>query len=99
MSLARRPQTSAEKTPSDSNLSEQEIEKLISRGGSSAVENGTGSSQQELGKPLEKKLRFYDRKLYERLEQAIGEEPVKVSANTWILQAILEKLERVEQSA
>lgn len=87
MVIARKPQDKLE----GGTLEEQDIERLITRGGAPAGMNGSAT------KPtLERKLRLYDERLSARLEDAVSKRPVKVSMNTWILEAIHEKLEREE---
>ena len=79
MALTRRPRPSQ---------NESEVQALIDKGGS--VPNKPAAS----AKPATTLLRFTDRTLLERVDQAVAAHPVKISRNTWIHYAITEKLER-----
>jgi hypothetical protein len=63
------------------------IEAFISKGGSVALTKPAGKGAQH-------PLKFPEGDLFERLERARQASAVKLPRNTWILQAIAEKLER-----
>ncbi len=63
------------------------VEAFISKGGSVPVTKPAGKGAQH-------PLKFPEGDLFERLERARKAAPVTLPRNTWILQAIAEKLER-----
>jgi hypothetical protein len=63
------------------------VEAFISKGGSVP-------STKPVGKGAQHPLKFPEGDLFDRLESARKSSPVKLPRNTWILQAIAEKLER-----
>ena len=68
---------------------ENEIEALIAKGGSVAT---TASPPPASGvKMVPVRL---DATLLARIDRAVQAQPIKIPRNTWVLQAILEKLER-----
>lgn len=78
MAVARRPKNTS--TPAD-------IDALIERGGS------VPSEPKSRGEGTAVPLRL-PRSLLNRVDQAVAGEPVKTPRNTWILRAIVEKLDR-----
>ena len=66
------------------------VEAFISKGGSVPVEAPSGKAAKAPQHPL----KFPAGDLFERLERARGASDVKLPRNTWILQAIAEKLSR-----
>jgi hypothetical protein len=80
MALTPKPTRAA--TPPASN-----IEAFISKGGTVPVKSPAGKGAQH-------PLKFPEGDLFERLERARKAVPVTLPRNTWILQAIAEKLER-----
>lgn len=95
MGLSRKPERA-------STLNEDEVQKLILRGGlEPQATQGTAvvpspPTADNLPVVIERKVRFYDATLPGRLERAVKSRPARVSVNTWILEAIHEKLEREE---
>lgn len=84
MALTAKPSRAAKPTPVDP------VEAFIAKGGSApptAVDVAPKGAQHPLKFPL-------DSDLFERLEAARKASVVKLPRNTWILQAIAEKLER-----
>ena len=70
---------------------ESEIEALIAKGGSVA----TPAPPPELPAPGVKMVPVrIDAALLARIDQAVQAQPIKIPRNTWVLQAILEKLAR-----
>ena len=67
---------------------EAEVQALINKGGSAP------DISEASAKPATTLLRFADKKLLERVDQAVAAHPVRISRNTWIHYAISEKLER-----
>ncbi len=63
------------------------VEAFISKGGSAPLTKAARKGAQH-------PLKFPESDLFERLERARNATPVKLPRNTWILQAIAEKLER-----
>jgi hypothetical protein len=76
----------AKKPIQDEETSESEINAVISKGGSVA------KTKQNAGN--EKILLRIPNDLLHRVETALTARPLKTPRNTWILEAILEKLER-----
>lgn len=76
----------AKKPTQDEESSESEINAVISKGGSVA------RTKQNAGS--EKILLRIPNDLLNRVETALTTRPLKTPRNTWILEAILEKLER-----
>lgn len=68
---------------------ESEIEALIAKGGSVAVQEPTPPAPGVRMVPLRIEV-----PLLARIDRAVQAQPIKIPRNTWILQAILEKLER-----
>ena len=66
------------------------VDAFISKGGSVPVEAPSGKTTKAPQHPL----KFPAGDLFERLERARGASDVKLPRNTWILQAIAEKLSR-----
>ena len=64
------------------------VEQFISKGGTVAVEPNAA------GKGAQHPLKFPDTNLFERLERTRKAGAVPLPRNTWILQAIAEKLDR-----
>ncbi|UGB28690.1 hypothetical protein LPC10_25455 (plasmid) [Methylorubrum sp. B1-46] len=70
------------------------VEAFISKGGSVAADT-PAPEQEKAGKGPQHPLKFpADSDLFERLEAARKATVVRLPRNTWILQAIAEKLER-----
>ncbi len=65
------------------------VEAFISKGGSAPA-----ASTKRAGKGAQHPLKFPEGDLFDRLESARKSSAVKLPRNTWILQAIAEKLER-----
>ena len=69
---------------------ENEIEALIAKGGSVATPAAPPS-----GAPGVKMVPVrIEMALLARIDRAVQAQPIKIPRNTWVLQAILEKLER-----
>lgn len=66
---------------------EHEIEALIAKGGSVATATPPASEVKLVPVRMEPTL-------LARLDQAVQAQPIKIPRNTWILQAIVEKLTR-----
>jgi hypothetical protein len=66
------------------------IEAFINKGGSAPAE----AAPKPMAKGAQHPLKFPEGDLFERLEKARKSSAVKLPRNTWILQAIAEKLER-----
>ena len=67
---------------------EAEVQALINKGGSVPEKPETST------KAATTLLRFSDKTLLERVDRAVAAHPVRISRNTWIHYAIIEKLER-----
>lgn len=65
-----------------------DVEELINKGGSVPRES------RALKRTATVPLRFPDKELLARIDEAVAKHPVKISRNTWIHYAIAEKLER-----
>ena len=70
--------------------SAEAVEAFISKGGTAP----TAPSKEGPAKPPQHPLKFPPGDLFGRLERARAASAVKLPRNTWILQAIAEKLER-----
>ena len=79
MAVARRPAA-----PSTSS-----VEQLIEKGGSVAGDVRAAPETEATAVPLR-----LPRALLARVDRAVARQPVKVPRNTWILHALIEKLER-----
>ena len=66
------------------------VEAFISKGGSVPAD----ATPKPTGKGAQHPLKFPEGDLFERLERARKSAAVQLPRNTWILQAIAEKLER-----
>ena len=84
MALRRKPQSESKKTPS---ADERRIEALIDKGGSVAPDHEGGK-----GRPQLVQLRL-PRDLVQRIDMARKHRIVAPSRHTWLLEALLEKLE------
>jgi hypothetical protein len=69
------------------------IDHFISKGGSVPTESVEPASEKAAKAP-QHPLKFPAGDLFDRLERARGASAVKLPRNTWILQAIAEKLAR-----
>jgi hypothetical protein len=79
---------------SASPASEAQLLAFVEKGGSVAKPSATPAPK---GKGAQHPLKFPEGELFERLEHARAAGPVKLPRNTWILQAIAEKLAREAQ--
>lgn len=87
MAVTGKPKSNqAAETKPAATKNEAAIFQIIGKGGSAA--------EKAEGRGLQHPLKFHDAKLWDRLEAARKNTPVKLPRNTWILQAIHEKLER-----
>ena len=77
---------SSQPQKADNKTNEAAVLRVIGKGGSAAAK--------EEGRGLQHPLKFHDAELWNRLEAARKNTPVKLPRNTWILQAINGKLER-----
>jgi hypothetical protein len=68
----------------------ENIEAFINKGGSAPAD----AAPKPAAKGAQHPLKFPEGDLFERLERARKSTAVKLPRNTWILQAIAEKLER-----
>lgn len=84
MALTARPKSAPAAAQKDA-----AVLKIIEKGGSAA------KAEDQKGRGLQHPLKFpADAELWERLEFARNKQAIKLPRNTWILQAIHEKLER-----
>jgi hypothetical protein len=70
---------------------ESEIEALIAKGGSVAAPAAPAAPPLPGVKMVPVRI---DTTLLARIDRAVQAQPIKIPRNTWVLQAILEKLER-----
>ena len=70
---------------------ESEIEALIAKGGSVATPEPAPPTPDVKMVPVR-----IEATLLARIDRAVQAQPIKIPRNTWVLQAILEKLERDE---
>ena len=88
MALRRKPQSESKRSPAD----EHHIEALINKGGSVAPDHKEGGE----GRPQLVQLRL-PRVLVQRIDKARKHRLVVPSRHTWLLEALLEKLETEER--
>ena len=88
MALRRKPQSAPSKSPASS---EHHIEALINRGGSVTPDH----EERERGRPQLVQLRL-SRALVQRIDKVRKHRLVVPSRHTWLLEALLEKLETEE---
>lgn len=81
MAIARRPQ------PSEKQTKEQNINALISKGGSVAESNDKESGD----KPI---LIRIPAEVLKKIDEIVSAKKIKTPRHTWLLEAIFEKLER-----
>ena len=88
MALRRKPQSESKKSPA---AAEHHIEALINKGGSVAPDH----EEKGGGRPRLVQLRL-SRALVQRIDKARKHRLVEPSRHTWLLEALLEKLETEE---
>ena len=86
MSISKKPKTKAE-------TSEAEVQALISKGGSPASSSQSQKSSQKNIVPITLRL---PAELTRRIEVVIQKRAFKIPRHTWLLEAVIEKLEREE---
>lgn len=86
MSIAKKPKTTSQ--------SEAEVQALIEKGGSSAQKNKKNKKQQKDVVPISLRL---PREFSERIETVLEKRALKIPRHTWLLEAVIEKLEREEK--
>jgi hypothetical protein len=79
MAVARRPTAG----------SSVDVDELIGKGGSVPSEARSAPESENTAVPLR-----LPRALLSRVDRAVAKQPIKVPRNTWILQALIERLER-----
>ena len=77
-------------TKATQKVSEEVVEEVIKKGGSAATSSLTGNEKAEQATIS---LRLYPAML-QQVQKIVERQPIKTSRNTWIVQAILEKMER-----
>ena len=87
MSIAKKPKTT-------SSQSEADVQALIEKGGSSARKNKKKEKQQRDVVPISLRL---PREFSERIETVLEKRALKIPRHTWLLEAVIEKLEREEE--
>jgi hypothetical protein len=88
MSISPRPKKIPGAVGSTATANDADVMRVIAGGGSAP------RATEIPGRQMQHPLKFADAQLFERLERARAALPVKLPRNTWILQAIAEKLER-----
>jgi uncharacterized membrane protein len=78
----------AKKPAQDEEKSESQINAVISKGGSVAKKDKTGNQKILIRIPNE---------LLDRVDTDLTARPLKTPRNTWVLEAILEKLEKQKE--
>ena len=76
--------------PSREKTTDAQLIAFVEKGGSVAAPKAAPAAAAATAHPL----KFPERQLFDRLETARASGAVKLPRNTWILQAIAEKLER-----
>lgn len=91
MAIARKPKANAEPAA----RSEREIEALINKGGSVAeLTEGKGRGPSKTTNVV---LRL-PADMLERVDEAVESRALRIPRHTWLLEAVLEKLEREQSS-
>ncbi|MBE9046719.1 hypothetical protein IQ255_20285 [Pleurocapsales cyanobacterium LEGE 10410] len=90
MSISKKPKT----TPSSQ--SEAEVQALIEKGGSAARQEKKNNNKKQQKDIVPISLRL-PRSFSERIETVLEKRALKVPRHTWLLEAIVEKLEREEK--
>ncbi len=89
MSISKKPKTTS------SSQSEAEVQALIEKGGSAArQEKKSNKKQQKDIVPISLRL---PREFSERIETVLEKRALKIPRHTWLLEAVVEKLEREEK--
>lgn len=87
MSISKKPKTT-------SSQSEAKVQALIEKGGSSAHKDKQNKKQQKDVVPISLRL---PREFSERIEAVLEKRALKIPRHTWLLEAVIEKLEREEK--
>ncbi|MEM7756916.1 MAG: hypothetical protein AAF298_02115 [Cyanobacteria bacterium P01_A01_bin.40] len=90
MSISKKPKTTS------SSQSEAEVQALIEKGGSAARQNKKNSNKKQQKDIVPISLRL-PREFSERIETVLEKRALKIPRHTWLLEAIVEKLEREEK--
>ena len=94
MAISPKPQRKKlKRSPETPDIQEKEIQSLIEKGGSVAKSDEKKSKKQVV--PITLRIPNH---IIERIAQVIASRPIRIPRHTWILEAILEKLEREENS-
>lgn len=87
MSISKKPKTI-------SSQSEAKVQALIEKGGSAAQRSKKEKKQSKEVVPISLRL---PRKFSERIEAVLEKRALKIPRHTWLLEAVIEKLEREEE--
>ena len=91
MSISKKPKTTS------SSQSEAEVQALIEKGGSAARQNKKNNSNKKQQKDIVPISLRLPREFSERIETVLEKRALKIPRHTWLLEAIVEKLEREEK--
>ncbi len=89
MAISRKPKPHDHTTPHGA----VDVEALINKGGSIGSENGSRDSDRTRTATINLRIPVL---LVERIDQILEERPLRTPRHTWLLEAVLEKLERDE---
>lgn len=87
MAVTRKPNKTVEPAPA------VDVDALIMKGGSVAGESGSGGASPAADKPTSVILRLPP-DIISRVDEAVQARRVKIPRHTWLLEAVLEKLDK-----
>lgn len=87
MSISKKPKAS-------SDHSEAKVQALIQKGGSTPRDDNKDKKQSKEVVPISLRL---PREFSERIEAVLDKRSLKIPRHTWLLEAVVEKLEREEE--
>ena len=91
MAISRKPKPSSAETP------HVDVDALINKGGSvSGDRPKSGASREKAASPV---ILRVPNNLLEQIDRVLEARPIKTPRHTWLLEAILEKLEKDAESA
>jgi hypothetical protein len=91
MAISRKPRPSSAETPS------VDVDALINKGGSVSGDRPKSSANRE--KAASPVILRVPNSLLEQIDRVLEARPIKTPRHTWLLEAILEKLEKDAESA
>ena len=93
MAISRKPKPSSAETPP------VDVDALINKGGSVSGDRPKSSANKEKEKAASPVILRVPNNLLEQIDRVLEARPIKTPRHTWLLEAILEKLEKDAESA